>query len=150
MDGCLVDTNQHTATVEIAQLADRRLGFLRQPQDAVGIVLEDTARFGQCAVFRRPIEEPLANLVFESADGLTDRRLGSMELRCSSGKTSLGGDGEKNAQLGQIHRDAPKGSKRPLLGAPAPIIIESNNNFMNIRLDDTPGKAVQARVEGRA
>ena len=44
-----------------------------------GVLLEQDARLGQCAVARRAVEQLVAELVLEPPDRLADRRLGAME-----------------------------------------------------------------------
>ena len=104
VDAAFVRSDQHAPALQIAQLANRELRLFRQPLQAFGVVPEHPPRLGQRAVLRRPIEEALADLVFEAADGLADGRLGPMQLGRGARKAALRGNGEKDAQFRQFHK----------------------------------------------
>ena len=53
---------------------------------------------------RRPVEELLAEVGFETPDRLADRRLGPVDLGGGARKAALLGDGEKDLQGGEIHK----------------------------------------------
>ena len=91
VDGGFVGADQHAPAPQIAQLAHGRL------------VLEHPPRFGQRPRFRGAIEQLLAQLDLEPADGLADRRLRAVHLRRGARKAALLGHGEKDLQRAQVH-----------------------------------------------
>ena len=94
---------QHAPALQIAQVADRRIGLLGEAHQPLRVVEEHAPGFGELAVLGGSIEEPLAEVVLETLDGLADRRLGAMQPGGCLRETSLRGDGQKNLQLSQIH-----------------------------------------------
>jgi hypothetical protein len=65
------------APPHLLQLLDGGLGLAGQAEEALGVVLEQPAGLGQGAVAGGAVEQPLAELVLDAADGLADRRLGA-------------------------------------------------------------------------
>ena len=96
VDAALVRPDQHAATLQIAQLADRQLRLFRKPLQPLGILPQHPPGLGQRAVLRRSIEEALADLVLETPDGLADGGLGAVQLRGGAGKAALRGNGQKH------------------------------------------------------
>ena len=85
--------SSRTATsASAARLSNRDAYFLQQP-----------SRFGQGAVADRAIEQPVAELFLEAPNRLADRRLGAVELLCGHREAALGGNGDKCAQILQLH-----------------------------------------------
>jgi hypothetical protein len=101
--GRLVGADEHAPAAQVAQLADGRLGFLGQPDEAMAVVLKRASRFGQRAVLRRPVEELLAQLQFEPANGLTHGGLRAMHLRGGARKAALVCNGEKDRERIEVH-----------------------------------------------
>ena len=104
--GGFVGADEHAAAAQVAQLAHRRFGFLGQPHQPLPVVLQHLAGVGQRAGLRRSIEELLAQVDFEAANGLADGRLGAVDLGRGPRETPLLGDGEKRLQGGDIHKFA--------------------------------------------
>jgi hypothetical protein len=92
-----VAADQHAAAAEIAQVLDRFLGFLGEPQQAVGVVAQEPAGLGQRGVLRGAVEQPLADALLQPPHGLADRRLRAVQLHRGLGEAPLGCNGEKNA-----------------------------------------------------
>ena len=88
---------------QVAQVAHRRLGLLRQPDEPLPVVLQHPPRLGQRPGLRRSVEELLAEVGFETPDRLADGGLGPMDLGGGARKAALVGDGQKDLQRGQIH-----------------------------------------------
>ena len=103
VDRRFVGADQHAPALQIAQVADRGVGLLRQPHQPLRVVEQDAAGFGELAVLGGPVEEALAEVVLETLDGLADRRLRPVQPGGGPRKASLGGDRQKDLQLGQIH-----------------------------------------------
>ena len=103
VDGGLVGADQHAAALQVAQVAHRRFGLLGQPHQALRVVEEHPAGLGELAVLGRPVEEPLAEVVFETADGLADRRLRAVQPGGGAREAALRGDGQKDLKFGEIH-----------------------------------------------
>ena len=72
---------------------------LGQPEQPLGVVLEQPAGLGQGAVAGRPVEQALAQLVLDAADRLADGRLGPVEPAGGGGEAPVGGDGEKRGEV---------------------------------------------------
>jgi hypothetical protein len=91
-----IRSNQDAAALQVAKLAHRQLRFLCKTLKPFGVLAQNPSGFGKGAVFRRPIEQPLANFVLETADRLADGGLGSVKLGRGPGKAALGGDCQKH------------------------------------------------------
>ena len=96
--GRLVGADQHAAAAQVAQLAHRRFGLLGEPHEPLPVVLQHAARVGQRAALRRAVEQLLAEVGFETPDGLADGRLRAMHLGGGARKAALLGDGQKDPQ----------------------------------------------------
>ena len=79
-------------------------GLAGQPEQALGVVLEQAAGLGQGAVPRRAVEQALPQLILDAADRLADGRLGPVEAPGGGGKTAIRGDGEKCGEIRQLHK----------------------------------------------
>jgi hypothetical protein len=104
VDSRLVGADEHAPAPEVAQVADRRLRLLGEPDESMTVVLQHAACLGQGAGLRRAIEELLAQLHLEAAHGLADRRLGPMHLRRGAREAPLVRDGQEDLERGEIHR----------------------------------------------
>ena len=76
---------------------DRAFGFLRQAEQALGVVAQQAPGVGQRGVLGGAVEQPLADALLEPADGLADRRLRPVQLHGGPGEAAFGGDLEKDA-----------------------------------------------------
>ena len=112
--GAFVGSDEHAAAPQVAQLAHGGLGFFAEAHQPLRVVAQHAARLGQRALLRRAVEEPLAELVLEPADGLADRGLGAVELGRRPRKAALGRDRQKHLQFGQFH-----GVLAPVSGRPS-------------------------------
>ena len=106
VNGALVGADEDAAAAQIAQLTHGGLGLFAEAHQPLRVVAQDASRFGQGALLRGPIEQALAQLLLEPADGLADGRLRAVELGGRAREAALGGDGEKDLQFGQFHRYA--------------------------------------------
>ena len=79
MDRRFVGADEHAPALQIAQVADRRVGLLRQAHQPLRVVEEHAAGLGELAVLRGAVEQALAEVVFEPPDGLADGRLGPVQ-----------------------------------------------------------------------
>ena len=104
MHGRFVGADEHAAAPQVAQLAHRRLGLLGEPHEPLPVVLQHAAGVGQRAALRRPVEQLLAEIVFEPPHGLADGRLGAVHLGRGARKAALLGDGEEDPQGCEIHK----------------------------------------------
>ena len=75
-----VGPDEHPATPQVAEFADRGLGLLRQPEHALRILLQELPGVGQSGVLGGPVEQPFPKAFLEPADGLTDGRLCAVKL----------------------------------------------------------------------
>ena len=82
-----------------SRTADLRLAG--QPQQPLRVVLEQAPGFGQRAVARGPVEQPLAQLILDPPDRLADRRLRPVEPAGRRGKAAIGSNREKRRQIRQ-------------------------------------------------
>ena len=80
VDRRLVRPDDDPAAADLLELPDGRLGLAASRSSRVRVVLEQPAGLGQRAVARGAVEQPLAQLVLQPADGLADRRLGPVQL----------------------------------------------------------------------
>ena len=103
VDRGLVGADEDPAALEVAQVADRRFGLFGEPHQTLRVVEEHPAGLGELAVLGRAIEEPLAEVVLETADRLADRRLRAMQARGGAREAALRGDGQKDLKLCEIH-----------------------------------------------
>src|SRR5262245_37436638 len=62
----LVRTDEHPAALQISQFADRQLRLLRQTLKPFCVVAQHAPGFGERSVLGRTIEEPLADLLFQT------------------------------------------------------------------------------------
>ncbi len=69
-----------------------------------GVLLEQAPRFGQGAVADGPIEQAIAELFLEPADGLAHGGLGAMQLLGGDRKAAFRRNRDKCAQILQLHR----------------------------------------------
>ena len=79
-------------------------GLAGQPEQALGVVLQQAAGLGQRAVAGRAVEQPLAQLVLDPADRLADGRLGPVKPPGGGGETPVGRNGEKRGQIRELHK----------------------------------------------
>jgi len=103
VDGRLVRANEHAAAAQVAQIADRRLGFLGEPHQPLPVVLQHPAGLGERSGLRGSIEELLAQLQFETANGLADGGLRAVHLRCRPREAAFVCNREKDLQGTQFH-----------------------------------------------
>ena len=103
MDRCLVGADDDTPATDLLELADRDLGICGEAQQPRRVLLQQPSRFGQGAVADRAIEQPVAELFLEAPNRLADRGLGAVELLCGHREAALGGNGDKCAQILQLH-----------------------------------------------
>ncbi len=101
--GGLVGADEHAAAPQIAQLAHRRLGFLRQADEPLPVVLQHLPRLGQRAGLRRAVEQLLAELQLEPPDRLADGGLGAVHFCGGARKTALLRHGQEHLQGGEVH-----------------------------------------------
>ena len=99
----LVGADQHAAAAQVAQVLDRGLGLLRQPEQALGVVAQQPAGVGQGGVLGGAVEQALADALLEPADRLADGRLGAVQLHGRPGEAPLGGNLQK-PKFAQFHR----------------------------------------------
>ena len=103
VDRRLVGADDQSAAAQLLQLPHRGLRLAREADEPLRVVLQQLARLGQRAVARRPIEEPLAELVLEPANGLADGRLRAVKLARRGREAALGGDDQERGQVRQLH-----------------------------------------------
>ncbi len=89
--------DQDAAATQVAQVLDRALGFLGQPQQPLGVVAKEPAGFGQGGVLGGAVEQPLPDAFLEPADRLADGRLGPVQLHGRPGEAPFGRDLQKYA-----------------------------------------------------
>ena len=104
VDGGFVRADEHAAAPQVAQLAHGRFGLLGQPHEPLPVVLEHLAGVGQRARLRRAVEQLLAEVDFEPADGLAHGGLRAVHLGRGPRETALLGDGQEGLQGGDIHK----------------------------------------------
>ena len=104
VDGRFVGADQHASPPQVAQLAHGRFGLLGQAHEPLPVVLEHLAGIGQGAGLRGAIEQLLAEVDFQAADGLADRGLGAVDLGRGPRETALLGHGQEGLQGGNIHK----------------------------------------------
>ena len=88
---------EHAPAAQVAQVADRAFGFLGQAQQTLGVVTQQAAGLGEGGVLGRAVEQPLADTLLETADGLADSRLRPVQLHGCPGEAAFGGDLQKDA-----------------------------------------------------
>ena len=115
--GAFVGADQHAAAPQVLQLANRALGLCAQCREALRVVEEKLARLGQPASLRGTIEQAFVQLVLEPPDGLADCRLGAVQPLRGAREAALGGDGEEDLQLGEIHGGALRDGRAWYAGA---------------------------------
>ena len=71
--------------------------------EALTVVLQHAAGFGQRAALRRPIEQLLAELDLEPAHRLADGRLRAVHLGSGARKAALLRNGEKDPERREVH-----------------------------------------------
>ena len=98
-----VCSHEHTPAAQVPQFAHGLLRFVRETHQPLRIIAQHAAGLGQRSLLGRSIEQALAELVLETADGLADSWLGTMQLGRGARKASLGGYGQKDLQFGEIH-----------------------------------------------
>ena len=101
--GGLVGADEHASAAEVAQFADRRFGFLGEPDQPLSVVLEHLPGLGQRAGLGRPVEQLLAELELQPPHGLADRRLRAVHLGGGARKTALLRHGQKHLQGSEVH-----------------------------------------------
>ncbi len=104
VDGGFVGADQHASAPQVAQLPHGRFGLLGQAHETLPVVLEHPAGVGQGARLRGAIEQLLAEVDFEPADGLAHRGLRAVDLGRGPGETALLGHGQEGLQGGDIHK----------------------------------------------
>ena len=102
--GRFVGAHDDPAAADLLELLDGGLRLAGQPEEALGVVLEQPAGLGQRAVAGRPVEQPLAQLVLDAPDRLADGRLGPVQPPGGGGKAPVGGNGEKRGQIRELHK----------------------------------------------
>ena len=78
----------------------------RHPHETIAVVLQHPPRLGQRAVFRRAVEQLLAEVELEAAHGLADRRLRTVDLGGGPRKAPLLGHCEKGLEGSDVHKFA--------------------------------------------
>ena len=114
MDGGFVGADQDAAALQVAQFADRAVGLLGEPHQALRVVEQDPTGLGQLAVLGGPVEQALAQVVLEAPDGLADGRLRAVQAGGGLREAPLGGDRQKDLQFSEIHEFP---SSRPEAGS---------------------------------
>ena len=104
MDGSFVRADEHAAALEVAELAHRRLGFFREPNQPLPIILEHTPGIGERPALRRPVEQLLAELALQTPDRLTDGRLRPVHPRRGAREAALLRHRQEDVQRRQVHK----------------------------------------------
>ena len=91
--GVLIGSDEKAAALERAELRYGCGGFTAEAQEPFGIAAEHFAGGSKRAIAGTLLKEPLAQLVFQPTDGLTNGGLGAMEARSGSGEAVLLSDG---------------------------------------------------------
>ncbi len=91
------------STMQIAQLAYSRVSVPAQIQHLLREVMKHPPGGRQCSIFRRTIEQRLAEFVFQPANCLAYGRLRSMQRLSRTRKTFLARNAQKHFQLIEIH-----------------------------------------------
>ena len=84
--------DQDAAAAQVPEVLDGRLGFLRQPEQPLGIVAQEPARLGERGVLGGAVEQPFADALLQPPDRLADGRLRPVQLHRGPGEAALGGD----------------------------------------------------------
>ncbi len=92
-----VGADQDAAAPQVAQVLDRAFGFLGQAEQTLGVVAQQPAGVGQGGVLGGAVEQPLADVLLETADGLADRRLRPVQFHGCPREAAFGGDLQKDA-----------------------------------------------------
>ena len=97
--GEFIGRDNQLALVQGAEFDQRLPGVGPQIQHSLGVLLEHSAGIGEQPLARGAIKERLPDLLFQLANGLTDRRLGTIEFFRGPRKATLPGHGEKDLEL---------------------------------------------------
>ena len=89
--------------LDVAQVGDGPGGLVGEPQQPRRVVEQQLAGVGQRAVARGPVDEPLAGIVLEPADGLAHGRLGPAQLPGGPREAALGGHHGEDPQVLEGH-----------------------------------------------
>ena len=103
VDGRFVHADEDAPAAQIAQILHGRLGFLRQAQEPFRVVSQEATGIGQAGVLGRTVEEPFPDALLEAAHGLTDGRLGPMQLHGRAGEAPLGRYGHEDPKFVEFH-----------------------------------------------
>ena len=106
MNRRFVRADDDAAAAHLLQLLNRGLGLAGESEQALRIILEQSASFGQRAIARGAIEEALAELVLDSAHRLADRGLGTVEPAGRRREAAIRGHGKKRRKVRQLHKSA--------------------------------------------
>ena len=92
-----VGPDQDTTAPQVAQVADRAFRFFGEAEQALGVIAQQAPGVGERRVLGRAVEQPLADILLETLDGLADRRLRPVQFHGCPGEAAFGGDLEKDA-----------------------------------------------------
>ena len=79
-------------------------GLAGQPEQALGVVLQQPAGLGERAVARRAVEQSLPQLILDAAHRLADGRLRPVETPRGGGKTAVSGHRQERGEVRQLHK----------------------------------------------
>ena len=103
MHGRLVGADDDAAAAHFLSSRTASSASAASRQQAARVVQQQAPGFGQGAVARGAVEQPLAELFLEPSDGLADGRLGPAELLRGLREASLGRDRDENSEILQLH-----------------------------------------------
>ena len=99
MHAALVRSDEDPALTDVPEVGDGAGGFVGQAQQARGVVAEHIPGVGQGTVTRGPVDQALAEGVFESSNSLAGRWLRPAELPRGARKAAFGSHGHEHAQI---------------------------------------------------
>ena len=87
----IATSDLHAAASQLLQLAHRAFGCILQARQPFRVVEQDRARLGQPSPLGRPVEQPLAKLIFQPSNRLADGRLRAVQTGSGAREAALRG-----------------------------------------------------------
>ena len=89
---------------QVPHVVERRQRLILEVHQPLGVLQQHLAGVGQHPTPARPIEERLADLIFETLDDLADGGLCPVERLGRFGEAAFAHDGHECFELEQVHR----------------------------------------------